>query len=247
MRYFLAYILAALPTAAFAQAVAPCGAEPTPAYGAADGAPGVGLWTADELRAAHWTPSACLGWTGDTKLVAAVASRFEAKDHVFDRVSAVSGWASVKYWSVSKQAWRPLVLAATAVNARGQAQEELSSATPVGSRDNLFVERDENSGETTYRMRVLERSSQRMVVATENVTPIRLAILTTFEPGALQTVTFLQKEAGNSWSTYQITRVGAGGSSMVLGYKSSFLNRLEAVRRYLAGQPTDGLPPIAPR
>jgi hypothetical protein len=98
-----------------------------------------------------------------------------------------------------------------------------------------------------YRMRVLERSDHRMVVATDNVTPIKIAFVTAFEPGALQTVTFVQKEVGNSWSTYQIARVGGGGSSMASKHKGSFLNRLEAIRRYLAGQPTDQQPPLAAR
>jgi hypothetical protein len=57
----------------------------------------------------------------------------------------------------------------------------------------------------------------------------------------------VQEEAGKSWSTYQIARVGSGASSMVLKHKGSFLNRLEAVRRYLAGQPTDQEAPLAPR
>jgi len=57
----------------------------------------------------------------------------------------------------------------------------------------------------------------------------------------------VQKEAGNGWRTYQIVRVGSGGRLMASKHKGSFLNRLEAVRRYLAGQPTDQQPPLAPR
>ncbi|WP_428666834.1 hypothetical protein [Reyranella sp.] len=37
-----------------------------------------------------------------------------------------------------------------------------------------------------------------------------------------------------------------GSSSLVAGYGSSYLNRLEAMRRYLAGVPTDRNPPVAP-
>jgi hypothetical protein len=71
--------------------------------------------------------------------------------------------------------------------------------------------------------------------------------MTAFEPGALQTVTFVERLGADQWNTYQVTRVGAGASAFVLGYKGSFLNRLEAVRRYLAGPPADQLPPLAPR
>jgi hypothetical protein len=243
----LALAVAVVPTLALAQPMPPCSAEPIPAYGNAGNAPQVGLWTADELHAAHWTPAACLNWTGDSKLVAAVASRFQASDNVFDRLGAVSGWSSVKYWSVSKQGWRPLVLAAWAVDAAGHREANVASANLRRGRDSFFVEHDENSGEITYRLSVLDRSDRRMVVATENVSPIKIAFLTAFEPGALQTVTFVQKDEGGGWSTYQITRVGGGGSSIAAKYKGSFLNRLEAVRRYLAGQPTDQAPPLASR
>jgi uncharacterized protein DUF6675 len=171
---------------------------------------------------------------------------FQAGDNVFDRARDVSAWPSVRYWSVSTQSWRPLVLAVTAVDSAGR-REGNAPQSLAGGRDSLFVERDENGGETTYRMRVLERSDHRMVVATDNVTPIKIAFVTAFEPGALQTVTFVQKEVGNSWSTYQIARVGGGGSSMASKHKGSFLNRLEAIRRYLAGQPTDQQPPLAAR
>jgi hypothetical protein len=247
MRHLLALVFAALPTTiAVAQPMPPCAAEPVPAYGETGEAPRAGIWIADELRAARWTPAACLGWSGDTKLVAAVASRFQAGDNVFDRAMDVSAWPSVRYWSVSTQSWRPLVVAVTAVDSAGRRAGNVSQSLASG-RDSLFVERDENGGETTYRMRVLERSDHRMVVATDNVTPIKIAFVTAFEPGALQTVTFVQKEAGNSWNTYQIARVGSGGSSMASKHKGSFLNRFEAIRRYLAGQPTDQQPPLAPR
>ena len=127
----------------------PCAAEPTPAYGSADNAPRAGIWTADELHAVHWVPAACLGWRGDTKLVAAVASRFHTSDNVFDRVGAISGWASVKYWSVSKQSWRPLVLAAAAVDPTGRRADNAASVSLLSGHDTLFVERDENTGEAT--------------------------------------------------------------------------------------------------
>lgn len=48
-----------------------------------------------------------------------------------------------------------------------------------------------------------------------------------------------------------LQRPKAGGpsaesSSFVSGYGSSYLNRLDAMRRHLAGLPTDREPPVAP-
>jgi hypothetical protein len=84
------------------------------------------------------------------------------------------------------------------------------------------------------------------VLTTENVTPIRAAIVTLFEPGALQAATVLSSDSPGSWSLYEISRAGADSSSFVSGYQSSYLNRLEAIRRHVIGLPTDRDPPIAP-
>jgi hypothetical protein len=96
-------------------------------------------------------------------------------------------------------------------------------------------------------MRVLERTADRVVLTAENVTPIRVAVVTVFEPGALQVASVLQRDGEGTWGFYEITRAGAGSSSLVTSYGSSYLNRLEAMRRYLAGVPTDRDPPVAPR
>ena len=225
----------------------PCGTEPTSPFGVLNGLPQAGIWTADELHKDNWRPAACLNWSGESKLVTAVASRFTADHDVPSRLGAVSAWPNIRYWSISKQRWLPLVLAASAVDTAGHRLGDIPLAGLPAGRDSLFVERDENTGEATYRMRVLERSNGRIVVSTENVTPITISVLTAFEPGALQTVTFVTRESGTHWSTYQISRVGSGGSSLVLRHKGSFLNRLEAVRRHLAGRATDQDPPLSPQ
>jgi hypothetical protein len=246
LRGVMAVLITMLPLAAAAASVPqpPCNLAPQPGYGAPGEAPHGRIWTGDELAREHWQPAGCLRWSGDTRLVVSVAASFRTADDVFARLSDVAAWPSIRYWSVSHQQWRPLVLGV----------RSLSGAADAGLRqgeERRFVERNENSGETTYVMRVLERSERRMVIAVDNVTPIKVAILTLFETGALQTVTFVERDgsAGGAatWHSYQITRIGAGGSAMALRYTGSFVNRLEAVRRYLAGQPTDREPPLVSR
>jgi hypothetical protein len=232
-RLLLAAALIGLSAPAQAGPVPPCGGPPVPAFGELNGPPQWRMWSADELTAERWAPAACLGWSGGTRFVAAVASRFRAHDDVFQRLLNIAAWPAIRYWSVSHQSWQPLAVSVSAL---------------AGAGENFrFTERDENGGDIVYYLRVLQRDATHMTVATENVTPIRIAIITAFEPGALQTVTFVERVGADQWNTYQVTRVGAGASSFVLGYKGSFLNRLEAVRRYLAGQPADQPPPLAPR
>jgi hypothetical protein len=199
------------------------------------------------LRAERWQPAACLGWWGETRLVAALASRFRSTDNVFARLGNIGAWPGIRYWSVSKQRWQPLALSVSPLDAAGRASVFPSPASLAAGQEYFFAERDENTGDTTYRLRVAARGEQSLVLSTENATRIKLAIITAFGPGALQTVAFVRRTAPDQWETYQITRVGADSSSLVLGHQGSFVNRLEAVRRYLAGLPTDQQPPLAPR
>ena len=64
--------------------------------------------------------------------------------------------------------------------------------------------------------------------------------------GALQVVSFLHREQSDTWDLYMITRAAETSSSVVAGYRSAYLNRLEAMHRFLANVPTDRDPPIAP-
>jgi hypothetical protein len=246
LRHLVAVLLSGFAMAAHAGPVPPCDAVPTPSYGETGGPPQWAIWSADQLHAERWRPAACLGWSGDSRLVAVLASRFRSNDNVFERLGNVDAWPGIRYWSVSRQRWQPLASSVSHLDASGRKSVLPTAFTLAVGQDYLFAERDENSGETTYRMRVVEHSSQRLVLSTENVTSIKVAIITAFEPGSLQTVAFVQKTRIDEWETYQITRVGADASSLVLRYPGSFLNRLEAVRRYLAGLPTDQLAPIAP-
>ena len=90
-----------------------------------------------------------------------------------------------------------------------------------------------------------EHTADRIVVATENVTPIRIGILNAFEPGALQTVIFLEKRGAALWGYYQAIRATAGASVLALGSDASYVNRLAALYRHVAGIPTDQEPPLA--
>ncbi len=98
---------------------------------------------------------------------------------------------------------------------------------------------------TVYRMTVRERTAERLVVSTENVTPIRVGILTAFEPGAMQSVIFLDRRGPGLWGYYQTLRATEGASIIALGSDASYVNRLAALYRHVAGIPTDQEPPAA--
>jgi hypothetical protein len=229
----------------------PCAGAAVPAYGPVDGAPAVGIWSGADLKRDGWQPPACLGWQGDSRLVAALAARFRSPlslDALAERLAAVSHHPEVRFWSVTRREWRPLVTQSWALDRPdGTARRaDPQAAELVPGRDLYYAEDAEVGGHAIWRLRVVARTQDRLIVATENVTPIKVALVTLFEPAALQAATILQRDGADTWSLYEITRAGAGSSSFVTGYGSSYLNRLDALRRHLAGLPTDRDPPVAP-
>jgi hypothetical protein len=239
MTIIVIVIIGALSRPAGAGPVPPCSAAPLPDFGAVDAAPHAQVWTAAELGG--WQPDPCLRWQrADVRLVAVLASRFRTGGDAFARLGDVAAWSRLRYWSISHQTWRPLALAVSLAD-----ESQPVTAWPAG-KSGLFSERDENTGEADYRLTVLERTPDRIVLASENASAIKLALFTAFGPGALQTVTFLHRERPEVWTSWQITRVGSASSSLALSHAGSFLNRLEAVRRHLAGVPSDKAAPVAP-
>jgi hypothetical protein len=215
----------------------PCQQQPSPAYAAESTVPQSGLWLEADLRRDGWLPPACLGWKGDSRLVAALAGTFRSSltlDQLVARITDVSAYPSVRYWSVSHQAWRPIALEAQA------------AALPAGAAGNdiYYVERNDLSGKSTYRLAVLERTADRAVIVSQNVSPIRIAVITAFEPGALQLALFIERAGPDLWHLYALSRVGMDSSSLVANSPSSYLNRLDAFRRHLASTPTDQEPPL---
>lgn len=222
----------------------PCGVSPQPAYAASDRPPAIAVWTEVGLRKTGWRPLACLNWGPDrTRLAAVLAADFRfsgSLDELLGRLGAFSAYKSIRYWSVNHQRWQELVSDAGRI-----AGPDLTAADLEAGRTFDYYENG-RTGRIVYRLRILERTAERVVLATENVTPIRVALLTAFESGALQSVTFLDRRGPGLWGYYQVIRAGEGASMIALGSDASYVNRLTALYRYVAGIPTDREPPAAP-
>ena len=228
----------------------PCGVPPEPAYAVPGMPPAVGIWNEARLRQIGWRPADCLNWAAArTRLAVALAGelRFSGSlDQLLEHAGKVSAHKSIRYWSVTDKAWRNLVSDAGIVDGpEGRTlRPDLSSADLVAGSSFHYFEVG-RSGRAIYRLTVLERAAGRFVLATENVTPIRGIIGTAFEPGALQSVTFLERRGPATWGYYQIIRAADGASGLALGAESSYVNRLAALYRDMAGIPTDSEPPAA--
>ncbi|HYC66390.1 MAG TPA: DUF6675 family protein [Reyranellaceae bacterium] len=226
----------------------PCGVAPLPAHGAAGGKPAIVVRAAADLRQAGWQPPACLAWSGDSRLIVALAGELRSglsMDQLLMRLGAISAYPTIKYWSVGRQQWRPLALEAAVTDgpAGRETRPDLAPEEFIAGRDHYYFERGAETGRSVHRLRLRERSPDRAVVSIDNQSPIRVNGFTAFEPGALQSVIFLERRGLGLWSFYEITRAGEASSSLVARREGSFVSRLIAFYRYMAGMPTDLEPP----
>jgi hypothetical protein len=235
---------------ASAKLTPPCEASPVPAYTPAGQPPATDVWSAAELSRAGWQAAPCLNWGASrTKLAVALAGEFRFAGTVDDlavRLAHISSLKSVRYWSVSHKTWQPLVSDAGVLDGpdgKGRADPASGELMPGSSFSYFEVS---HGARTVYRLTVRERTAERLVVSTENVTPIRVGILTAFEPAAMQSVIFLDRRGPGVWGYYQTLRATDGASVIALGSNASYVNRLAALYRYMAGIPTDQEPPAAP-
>jgi hypothetical protein len=170
-------------------------------------------------------------------------------DELVARIGAISTLRGVRYWSVTDKIWRPLVIDASALSRpdpRSRRSDFLAAEMTAG-RELYYWENDSRSGKIIHRMTVRERSPVRVVIATENVTPVRFSFVTLFEPGALQSVEFVDRVSPGAWGVYLLTRTDEGMSAFAGGHEASYVNRAVAIYRHLARIPTDQEPPAAPR
>lgn len=223
----------------------PCGPAPV----VAPGQPArVQSWIPAQLGAG-WVPPACSGWTepGFRSLVA-VTGAFRVSGGVpavLARLGAVSGTVGVRYWSVTKKAWEPLITAAHAADASGQARTDFSPSELTPGAALSYSQTDTGAGTVAYRMRVMEAGPSRIVLTTENTTTIRAMLVPLFSPGELQTLTVITRQPGDAWAYSSLTRTSPRASSLTDGHEASAINRALAMFRHMAGVPTDQEPPGA--
>lgn len=233
----LALLLVPVPALAQGLPQPPCGQAAEPAFGPPGQPPAVRMWSEGEL--AGWAPPACLGWTGGrTRMAGAIAGAFVfagTLDALLDRLGDFSRYRSISYWSTTRGAWQPLVGDAGLVGAADGVRDLAGRDFQRGASFSYFE--DGHAGRTVHSLTVLDRSESRVVVAMANRTAIRLGPLALFDPGALQTVLFLERREDGRWTYYEVVRAGEGTSALALTSPRSYLNRMMAFFGFLSGQP----------
>jgi len=188
-----------------------------------------------------WQAPACLGWPpSHYRFVIAVAGRVDAPggEELRRRVGAISAIKGLRYWSVTENGLRVLIKDAVALSGpEGAKRNDFSAADVRAGAALYFVEEDNRSSEpVTYRMRILEATAERLVVDTENVTPIR-SFVTLFPPGTFRAAYVMTRIDARAWGLYAISAATDHASGMVSLGKESYANRARALFGYFAGKP----------
>jgi hypothetical protein len=137
------------------------------------------------------------------------------------------------------------VTEATALSAPdpGRRRADFTVTEMVAGGDLFFAQSDNRSSkEVVFRLRVLEMRPGGLVIQTENVSAVRLLLLTLFGPGDIQVAYFLQRRSPGVWDYYSLTRTNPRFG----GHVASYINRAVAAYRHIAGIPTDRDPPLVP-
>jgi hypothetical protein len=184
------------------------------------------------------------------RVLTAIAATFrDNRNGILDRLGAVSALTGIRYWSVSDKAWEPLVTMATALTGpdAGAARADFT-ATEIADGKDLFYAQSDNrsSGKVVYRIRVLEAGPDRLSFSIENISLIKLWMVTLFGPGELQSFHVLDRQLPTTWTYYGLFRTGLGANRLTGGHERSYENRAVAYYRFLAGIPTNLEPPTAP-
>ncbi|MCB1885274.1 MAG: hypothetical protein KDG89_14960 [Geminicoccaceae bacterium] len=239
----------ALPALAAPDPVPSCaGAGPVPAYAA----PGANPNVAVSPDPAAWRLPACLGWpAAEARVVVALAGRFEGEgvDAVVARLASVSDFARTRYWSTSRNRWRPMFDALVPLSApdpdarRGDlAPDELTQ----GATGYLLLDDNDPLGALVDAVSVVERTRDRLVVDIVNVTAASAVGVTAIPKGGLRTRIAVAADGGGAPGLYVLTRLVSGVPGFLLPDDDAYVNRTAAIWRYLAGVPDDREPPLAP-
>jgi hypothetical protein len=219
----------------------PCGdAAPVPPYASPGAEPTMESWSRIQ-----WHPPACLDWPDTSyKHVIALAARIDAADaaQLLRRLGAVSSSRGLRYWSVTENAWRVLIEDSAALTGiAGSRRGDFDAAEMQPGTLLYFAEKDNRSSSpVVYAMRVREASAGRIMIETENATPIEAALITLFPPKTLRAAYIMTRLDDHTWAFYAISAATGGASGLVAMAKASYENRARALFGHFAGRDASG-------
>jgi hypothetical protein len=215
--------------------VPPCNSDPFPPYASLGELTVPQTWTSID-----WQPPGCLdAWAPRYKFVIALAGHIAAADRneLLVRLGSISKMRGLQYYSVTESAWRVLIKDASALSDADPKHSRTDfTAEEVASGANLFfVEEDNRSSHpVVYRMRATHADAGRIVIETENISPVKSFFVTLFPPGSLRAAYILTRLKSADWGLYVVSASSEDASSLVTLAKSSYENRAQALFQFVA-------------
>lgn len=229
----------------------PCAGTPQPAYPEPGEPPAVRLWHMDAMPPG-WAPAACSGLERrEGAVLVAVAGRFRepgGMEAILERLASISRHVEIVYWSVSNDAWKPLLEDAAAL---GEADPEarrgdfaLDELRP-GAVLHLLYDDSEPVGPIVNEVTVVRADPDGVTLLTRNVTPAKLMGFEVAGPGDIASMLTVEREAEDLFRYYALGSTALSGLAGRLMPDASHVNRAVAVYRHVAGIPGDKEPPAA--
>lgn len=232
----------------------PCANSPYPVAGNVGAALNQLVWVDDDSLE-NWSPPACTGWTaGPTKALLAAAGRFRMSGDsatFASRLADISDMTDLVYWSATRDRWRNLFKEAVALSSFEADTERADfSADELIPEAELYYGLAEDNPTTgvVYQLVIHERTPDRLVFETINVTALRAKLLfikpRIAAPGEFRQLYYVERETEDTWLYYSLVRMGQAGS-LAGTSEANYMNRAEGYFRYLTGQQMDREPPAA--
>ena len=222
--------------------VPPCAGPAEPAFPEVGAPPNVRAWYSEDLRG--WQSPACVAWKqSSADAVAASAGRFlepDGVDALLARFGAVSGYTNIMYMSQHGNGWRSLVRRAKALSTPNESDarddftlDEMKAGKPLhlfmgGTAVNSIV----------YRMTVLERTEDKLTLAIENTSTLRVIGIPLLREGAGQFLFNFERDIGDVWKGYVMLRIGSALNNLMRPSINEYETRAVGMFRHFAGLPT---------
>jgi len=212
--------------------------------------PSVKLWGPDQED--QWQQPACIPWT--TKPARIVVTSFGQFEHtgntddLLARFAGVSGMASIRYWSVTRQLWKPLFKQSYAFDpASGKRRSDFElSELAEGSVVQVRQKEAYLPAALTMQWEILSRTPDRLVIAMVNKNAVKWMFSRIISIGDYEFFYVIERKTDSTWQYYNVSRLVGSHFALSLLPNESYINRAVAIFRYISGYPTDAEPPAAP-
>jgi hypothetical protein len=165
--------------------------------------------------------------------------------NVLRKLGAISSYPGTRYWSVTDGRMETLITDAFAV-VPAQPDKQRSDFLPTEfetGNDLVFSQQDNRlPNPTLYKIRVIQRGQNRIVIDISNINVVKRLLLTVLEPGDLHTALFIAGSSDGKLTCYAVSGLHASGLSRILGNPRSHLNRLLALYGHIGGIDVAALP-----